>query len=1015
MPVGCCRHGNTGGIALNGLRSRRPVVVTLAASACLLFAGSSLAQIDEIIVTARKKEENLQDIPVSVTAFTRDSIERRGIRRIGDIAKLTPSLQFDESFAQSDTRIVIRGLSPTRGRQNVAVLVDGIDLSSEAITSSGGSLLINQRLLDVERIEVVKGPQIALFGRAAFNGALQYVTKRPSDEFEADVRVEANGENQYNADASVSFPVLGEALGLRINGSVWDEQGFYDNELTGNSVGDQEGWGLALSTRSAFENGLVFNLRAEYTADEGRPSAQTFVPFNTVLDVPESAQDGPGAANLAQCYENFIAAIGDPAQAAGPGEANDQRLVERARRIVDPAVAAQLNFPDPATATGADYRAVVLANPFLSPHCEDQVLAYTGALPDGEEIALRQATDPRNPGQDYRGFDRDLWRLALTGEWALDRGAFNFWAGYLRDENTETQDSNTFGVPSNNIYRDANVNAFSFLNDKTTEQINFELRYATDFEGPVNVSLGLQVWEENVDNGSRSITTQVSGSHCFWNSDVNFIVPVNDVACPGYTETLSAPYLEAAAPFRPASPVDRDTSHQSIYGQVEWALNDSVNLTFEGRYSIEETTVFGPVFYDPTASGGPGGLNPCGIFFRPCEPFDENFEFADAFDPNDPDLTPEERLELLGNIPQVCIEQDPAAVQRSIDLGPADGVDYFNPWCVDSLQNKESWFIPKVTLDWKASEDSLLYFKWSRSQKPGGFSLLTVGSAGLDRDLSEFKPEKMTVWEVGGKSEWLQRTLRLNGAIFFQDYTDKQALTSDLGSDGRLISRIENAGAAEVWGAEVDITWQPESEFIGGAWSFNAGYTWLNTEYTDFKVRTASAVRAAGAGNCRPVSSIPGGPRDLCEIDYTGNKLEDAADGAFAGSIRYDRQLTASLGLYFETDIQWTDDRFTDIENAAFVKAFWNTDFRVGLQGENWEVLAYVNNVFEDDTVRFTGGGPGLGCCFVLGSGIDIGSNAPSPAPEDIVMVDLPLYTSAFLPPPRVIGMRASYRFGGPK
>ena len=107
----------------------------VAAIAGLLIADSGFAQIDEIIVTARKREENLQDVPVAVTAFTRDSIERRGIRRVGDIAKLTPSLQFDESFAQSDTRIVIRGLSPTRGRQNVAVLVDGIDLSSEAITS----------------------------------------------------------------------------------------------------------------------------------------------------------------------------------------------------------------------------------------------------------------------------------------------------------------------------------------------------------------------------------------------------------------------------------------------------------------------------------------------------------------------------------------------------------------------------------------------------------------------------------------------------------------------------------------------------------------------------------------------------------------------------------------------------------------------------------------------------------------------------------------------------------------
>ena len=109
--------------------------------------------------------------------------------------------------------------------------------------------------------------------------------------------------------------------------------------------------------------------------------------------------------------------------------------------------------------------------------------------------------------------------------------------------------------------------------------------------------------------------------------------------------------------------------------------------------------------------------------------------------------------------------------------------------------------------------------------------------------------------------------------------------------------------------------------------------------------------------------------------------------------------------------MQWVDERYTDETNISYTDAIWNTDFRVGLQAANWDALIYVDNVFDDDTIQSTGGGPGLGCCFVLGSGIDLA--AASPLPDDIVMVDLPLFRSAFLRPPRVIGIRGSYRFGG--
>ena len=133
-------------------------------------------------MTARKREESAQDIPVAVSAISNESIERQRLRDTEDILKMVPGVQFDKAFASNDTRITMRGVNNNRGRASVAVLIDGIDTSGETISIAGGSSLLNTRLLDLERVEVIKGPQAALYGRNAFAGAINYVTKKPAME-----------------------------------------------------------------------------------------------------------------------------------------------------------------------------------------------------------------------------------------------------------------------------------------------------------------------------------------------------------------------------------------------------------------------------------------------------------------------------------------------------------------------------------------------------------------------------------------------------------------------------------------------------------------------------------------------------------------------------------------------------------------------------------------------------------------------------------------------------------------
>ena len=250
--------------------------VSLAAAVPVLalLPTAGWAQIEEIVVTTRKREESLQDVPIAVTAIGSEQIERQNINSLDDIVKLAPSVQFDSSFGPSDTRVTIRGLSNTRGRSNVAFLIDGIDVTTENLVVAGSGLLANRRLLnDVERIELVKGPQSALYGRAAFAGALSYTTKEPGPVAAGKVGVDFGEDGQRQVDFSYEAPVKGieDILAVRVSGVWWDEDGRYENAISGNDVGGADGFGGAFTTVFTPTDAIKIKARLEYTDEDIDP------------------------------------------------------------------------------------------------------------------------------------------------------------------------------------------------------------------------------------------------------------------------------------------------------------------------------------------------------------------------------------------------------------------------------------------------------------------------------------------------------------------------------------------------------------------------------------------------------------------------------------------------------------------------------------------------------------------------------------------------------------------------
>ena len=204
---------------------------TLAGSAARAAdSGVSADALEEVVVTARKRDESFSDVPMTVNVFTERNIEDAGIKRPADYIALVPNMTLVETQNAGNAFVVIRGISQARNSEpSVAVLVDGVLESNPAE--------FNQELFDLEQIEVLKGPQGALYGRNAIGGAIIITTRDPADALEGQVRLGYGNENSLRAQAALGGP-LGDSdtLKFRVSANYFETDGFLDNEYLGGKV-----------------------------------------------------------------------------------------------------------------------------------------------------------------------------------------------------------------------------------------------------------------------------------------------------------------------------------------------------------------------------------------------------------------------------------------------------------------------------------------------------------------------------------------------------------------------------------------------------------------------------------------------------------------------------------------------------------------------------------------------------------------------------------------------------------
>ncbi len=949
------------------------------------------AQIEEVVVSTRRRAESLQDVPIAVSVISSEQIERQGITDLKDVVANQPSVQFDQSYGPADNRITIRGLSNTRGRSNVAFLIDGIDVTTETLISAGSGLLANRRLLsDVESIEIVKGPQSALFGRAAFAGAISYTTKEPTDEFDGRVGMDLADFGKRTVEGAFGGP-LSDTVGIRLAGVSFNENGYYTNSISGNDVGGSDGYGAALTTVWKPADPVKIKARIEYSDEHYDPRA-----------VVKFRGDKP------------------------------YYFPEEAKTIVRPIITTGTDIPQP-NSSGA-------TNLFnFGTYCPgapggfdpnniqgEPGICLPSQIKNSAGHVVRLSEDPLTGG-DYPGTDTETFRASITATFDLGYGIVSSYTGWTDFNSTDLYDQDydastaldfngNGGRPYDTLDPrggriDTLMGQQTSNQESATKQFSQEFRYETQLDGPVQFTGGVLFWQDQRTLTDRNFIAACAPYGREFPDDLldedgepigslkdptTGVLTKADYVCDGLDNPATGAFDPSATSWQQyrrqfsnpqyAASWAARTRHLSFYGRIDWDMTEVLQLSLENRWLDEEFNLTKP------------GSSSCSEIA-----FASGSNVVAPWPVEDESLCDIERI--VFNI--LPLPTDPQT--GGLTLRYIEGSTY------------SSYNTPKATLSWSVNDNLNTFFSFATAQKPGGINQLAGGGGAEPPKIEDerFDSEKLQAWELGIKSNFEAAGFwNLNSSIFFQDYTAKQVGIQVVSESGVSQPRVVNVEGTQVWGFEFETVWQPG--FMEGLTLSVAG-TIQDGKYTDWVDDTRNLVKAAVKGECPiiykrgdpstanptdelestdPLDPIFDGllPTAFCRLDYSGNDLERAPKQAYTAALQIQRPfLDTPFEYLFELNGSWQSERWADPENLVEFADYARLDMRVGLTSDKWDVIAYVDNVLDDDRFQTGGSGPDFGEQVTdLGFTAGFGTT----------------HFFATMPDPRVFGIRGSYRFG---
>jgi iron complex outermembrane receptor protein len=530
--------------------------------------------LEETIVTARMRTESLQDVPIAITAFDAGAIEHQDIRNLEDIASNTVGMTYlGASTSGYQSAPTIRGLSSgfLQDRiQNVAVFLDGVYLQRQS--------MMNMGLMDMQRVEVVKGPQNSLYGHSAFAGAINYVTAKPSNELDAYLGTVQGTDEREDYTAAVSGPIIKDvllgraAVGLsEYDGASKNYHPFDDANPSGyNNRGNLGGW-----------DDTTYNLGLTWLAGDSVEIAGSWYR----ADLQRENQPHYVIGGLRDVAATQLSRYDDM-------NFNPQSMRVQSGQVITGNTMWQGELP-------------------LSPgkgECINGIGSFY-PCPESDQRSDKAVVDPR-----AYGFvaDTEVWTFSV--DWDIGDA---FHLSYLFGE--VEHDSSTAGPaerdPLNGAtlldfnpaaaggptVRDINSNASSARPLTELEQQSHELRL--DWSGNETLSASAGLYYAKVEDTQYDLTifAPVCGDRDRNDNGSNQdeiaacnVSYVDGVANTPLNDATANPFAIFAAEYwhgQPGNLTDFEDENTALFGSLDWAFADAWNLRLEGRYTWEERSI----------------------------------------------------------------------------------------------------------------------------------------------------------------------------------------------------------------------------------------------------------------------------------------------------------------------------------------------------------------------------------------------------------------------------------------